>query len=1542
MHVIKRPYLPHDDSTLTGIKQSGLLLQSTSKACDQGSHTSRIGHRKTQSIPAGQSLYSFKTIAENQKTPDQSKTNSSELDACLSTKIKKEKNDLTAPASGSAAIEKDISPEPAWYTVTEGYSSHSHEDKAATASSGPTLPYDYKDKSHTPLVSNQTGTASYLIDSADAWWHPVETFIQSGIEEPASTPIADSIPVSEGISDDTLACDEEPGDEALESNPDHLFPIDVDAIDSDLNTQGFDPGNASSEEISTASCESGEDYFTPSDEPQGKRYVDDRKQDTPLLFEDIYGTSMPVCRLSPDAYGYPSGIKLDREDDVPELLISLYPHGILQALLLVHPATTINIIECRLRMLTVDAPGPEVLYEIFNSVKSDWQNGLQNRNHQLALLRDLRAYEHEHNLYSLESKLDADFLVHKGRISSKILATPPEESESNKFKDPQLWKPWTWLRGIGVGCKKREDMLRGAIRHLAGIKLERSRQRLEAVLKKRPLVRLPDTGEGFNKQDIFNQYIQEQPDTIKRLLTSLVCFTAKCDRNLRTIKAAKFVLATGQQKKTPQSIRTLIEQFIRSNLLPEIANHLKEAIYGLHCTRLEHELESSKCDAAGLPTLLETRRQIINVESLDNPITTPLSDGEPGILQVRGNQISAQLIHLFLETQSCQKESCQKESPQKETVFYPSWYVLKPPSCLQIESILKQPQDSPEKSFYQATLRFIDALSDFKSDDPYENVLRWMQCYYDVAYYEQKLFIHLIESSEPHPLLPFESFEQNIEALGQLAKARKEIGYRALNPDSYAYYLSYANIVWQEDDSIEDIIAELYRKEYLKRLKYEPCTEFKALFCDVVNQGSKVARSAYIKTEKLLQRLKDSGLSDSLNFLYQEGKGLIASLFSPENPIHTFITDTLSTILEVAQQSPRFFRVMWGDFALLMPQLESLLGKEASITGPLQRIATCMHGQALASLFSGDRPHKLALDFDPDNNPRLATFIKRFQLLRDIITALHIGLPVMEIFLCRNSGQLESRLKKIAWNSLSTYLARQCVSHIKPPLIRLCNSLRYARDLMPGLTLGLTSGFLASINAEDSVRLAHHIGRRSGIYGGALSFALDPFIMRFDKYREKVEKVKADTLNAEAHIELQSERKKVAGIFGISSVFSTIAVLFINTFKIIVFIGSPFITTAVVGLSTFFFSGLYITRRFNKFDEVATTLTEAIKTHLKKIFSKDSSKAIEARQRAHKISKSVLEKMSDIRGQEHRGWKIWKSNSFRLELRKYWNQLQNKEKELQRIKETIRKNFYHHLQQDAHHVHNFVNVRKLIENSMKDPDRISSNPNLLADFNRQLTSLHFSPLDASVFAYQLMNLKQEIDAFLLHYCNTTSPGDDIDTIMDTLETYNIELYKGDYILNMLHMRSTSLNTNRSKSNHLQNSSTPDGQTDKSQPYTWLPNVDEAQAILEKVTRKCYEQQLEKEEQLREERMEMVTERAIHESLKHEQHASVRSFPDIPTPLLESHLELQIRAVEKAGLPWFVDEKCKDHQQWDTDKPASGSTYRAAEACARISAACSGG
>ena len=679
------------------------------------------------------------------------------------------------------------------------------------------------------LVIDETAGAKAPIEAESTYWQSTATYILSGMNKLVKTVLPTPVEALEDIDLD-MQCFREEHDDGLYFE----LPIDVDAMDSDLNSKGQHiSGVQPQKESSDTPYESEENDYKTEETSQRKHSVNNWKHHSPSELPEIYKGSLPVVKLSTHAYGDPSSISIDVRDDQPELLISLYPHGILQLLLILFPETAIEIIKSRLDKLSSTSMDTfENLHKSWmqNRTKfrdklttnlamlreslNDLERDVHNARYQLAMLKNLRKFEHQYNVYSLESKMDADFLVQKGRISSELLATSLEKIEGNQLKDPKLLKPTTWFRKFGYQCKEREFILRGAMWGLAKYQMEKSAQSVLTELIKHPPVRVPVSGTDTCRRNTVNQYIQEQPETVIKVLTYLVCLNVTRHRYIRNIKVAKLVLTACQQTHTAESVQALIDRLTSQSLMPEIAKQLEDEIGLLHGERLDHELESTQAEAR-LPDLLDQRQHIRNLKLLKPEKAKSISGKQPSPLVSGEREVSARLIHHFLATQS---------SPREADLF-PQCLFLKPPAADHIFAVLSQSSNTPEKSFYLATLQFIDAMNHSKQDASYDSDLHWMQCHYDMSYHQQQLFIYLIDKAEPSQLLPFDNFEQNIEALLRLAKARKQTGLRPLKPDSYTYSLSYLNFVWQEEENIEDIIAELYRKRYLRLLNYAPYTE---------------------------------------------------------------------------------------------------------------------------------------------------------------------------------------------------------------------------------------------------------------------------------------------------------------------------------------------------------------------------------------------------------------------------------------------------------------------------------------------------------------------------------------------------------------------------------------------------------------------------------------------------------------------------------------------------------------------------------------------
>ncbi|USE34263.1 hypothetical protein [Endozoicomonas sp. SCSIO W0465] len=1390
------------------------------------------------------------------------------------------------------------------------------------------------------------------IEAESTYWQSTAQYILSGIRKLANAVLPTPSQALEHIHLD-MPCfrEEHAGHQYID------LPMNVDAIDSDLNSRG-QPGSRdqpkrAQSQIASASTsfESEETDDSTAETAQRAPCVSARKHHSPLKLQEIYQQSLPIEKLSSQTSGDSGSTLNGMEDEQPELLISLYPHGILQLLFILFPETAVDILKSRLEKLSstsVDTFEKLQKSRIGNRDKfrltletnlatlrenlNDLESDLHNACFQLAMLKNLRKFEHQYHVYSLESKMDADFLVQKGRLSSELLATSLDKIEGNLLKDPKPLKPTTWLRRLGYQCKEREFILRGAMGSLAKYQMKQSAQSVLTELMKHPPVNITVSGTDTGMRNTVNHYIREQPETVIKVLTYLVCLNVKQYRSISNIKAAKLVLTTGQDACTAESVRALLDRLTRQNLMPEPTKQLEHEIGRLHAERLAHALESSQTEAS-LPELMDQRQHILNLKLLNPEKTKPTSSGKPNRLVSAEREVSARLIHHFLTAQS---------SPGEPELFSHCFF-LQPPTSDRIFTVLSKTSTTPEKSFYLATLRFIDAMNRSGQDDSYEGDLHWMQCHYDMTYHEQQLFIDLIDKAEPSQLLPFDHFEQNINALLRLATARKQTGLRPLNPDAYTYALSHLDFVWQEEENIEDIVAELYRKRYLRLLHYDPYTEFLSLFSDACNQGKKLRRTIAPKAGLLINALKKSGLSNALDFLYREGKGLISSLFSLGNPIHARITSTLSTMLKVAQQNPKFFRVMCGDFALLIPRLKSLLGYDTSITGLLENISLCIRGQALASLFSGDQPQQL--DADPLKNPEIATVFRRYQLLRDMINIAETGLPVAEIFQGMSWHRVKEKAKTFLLNVSSTYLARQCVRHMKPPIIRLCNNLLYARDLMPSLTLRLTSDFLVSMIPEETARLAHHIGRRTSVIGGFLSFFLDPLILRFDRYQETINNVIANPSSTDARNELTSERKKVAGILGVSSVLSTAAILFVNTFKIIIFFSSPWLTTACIGIITFLGSSCFVARRYNDMDEIWTSLSETISEQMKRTFAADSPKAIEARKRIDTISKANLARLEEPIDPERSSWQMAKKNHRRIKLSQLWYRLPYKNKELihQDIRRKIRAK-RPEIMEEAYYLNHLLKASTLLKSAIKNPEKIIADPEQHTDFNQQLARLHFKPIPAGNFSAELTIQEETIANFLQYTYGTVDLGDSIEEIMDTIESYNSKLYLGAYLehLACIHdLKSTFLHTNMATDEpQVQASARKPAGNGSKLSFPDVVDVIALRKMIKKADLEFAGQWLERERQVQERMMKTVTRQALLKTLEDKQKHTEQSIAAaLATSLYKANLEIQTSKLNEAALRLATDDTHPSTQhQYQHQYPllaTHGCGYKPREACKHL-------
>ena len=129
--------------------------------------------------------------------------------------------------------------------------------------------------------------------------------------------------------------------------------------------------------------------------------------------------------------------------------------------------------------------------------------------------------------------------------------------------------------------------------------------------------------------------------------------------------------------------------------------------------------------------------------------------------------------------------------------------------------------------------------------------------------------------------------------------------------------------------------------------------------------------------------------------------------------------------------------------------------------------------------------------------------------------------------------------------------------------------------------------------------------------------------------------------------------------------------------------------------------------------------------------------------------------------------------------------------------------------------------------------------------------------------------------------------------MATLESYHVALYKGDHLLSILNVRNIE--------SSMQSSEDSGKQTTVGELSGELPDRQQAMQILEQARQSCYAQQLQKERQVCETRMAMVTHRALGEWLNQQERRNASSIPDLAhDPLYKTHLQLQLQLLEKAG------------------------------------------
>lgn len=1076
----------------------------------------------------------------------------------------------------------------------------------------------------------------------------------------------------------------------------------------------------------------------------------------------------------------------------------------------------------------------------------------------------------------------------------------------------------------------------------SGLNGRQRNQLPENFIKSQPLIAIA-FDHNLSTQDILSHYHEHQPELIRQLTVDYLCQYAQKHSSLEIYQLAIKALELEQYQHSLKDILELIEQCTESKLRPDLYKWLSTKISELHGRRLYQEIDNFNPQTATLNQLLTARDQFRLLESIHEQLKDKLNlwlfsidfwvnplDQLTWALKKKKNAISAKLIELWLTAESL---------PRIQSSHH-QWFLLTPPQkwpgtpgrnnhlypYLYIEEILEQGKNGPENVFFEAVLKYMDAINTCEINDFHDNIRQWKQCQYDVGYYQQQLLVQmtreLIKSpNHPHFMIPDNNFEQNITTLRKLTKIRKNIGEYVFNPDSYAFLISTKDLIWKQEESIEDIIADLYHEKYLGDLGYNVWNEF---------------QDAFQETTQALPYLWNT-ISSAIGSVSQaianpssiKGAGLFSILNSGDKvkQVHDLVCNTLKTMLKVAQNNPRFFRTMWGDIALLLPQFESLFDSDHSISGLFQRLTTCLNAQALASGFSGDKP--CPLDFNPGENPEIAKCIKRFQLFHDMAIGLHMGVSVLDLL-------INGRPHKVLMNAISTYMARRCVNPMKPQIIRFCNNLRHVHELLPKLTMDLPTGIFPTIDARQTIVRARHIGITGGLTSGAVSYYLEPITDRIHIIHEQYKRVKINNNDAEAWGSLRQEEKKMAGILTTSSVFATFTGWFVYTSSVLVLFANPMFTAALAGLSMFTSSFYTMTRRLNQLEDIKRPVREAIHQHIERVFAEDNPKAIEARQYVHELSTEMMTNLSYIQAVRQ-----CKYNTLRLRLARYWYQCTNKDMHLEAINKSL-ESMDSDLKLDAHHMLNCVQTIKLAQEAMEDADAISSDPCRLALFNQKLTSHHFKPLQASAFQYRLINLLKEAEVIIFQHSGTTTPGADIPSIKNTLKKHTIEQLKGLHILNTIERKGQKYRMQLAAPDHSwpQNLQTEadrefcrEGQESNSKTLQEL-SMNTLATMLEDIEKEINEQSILRNQQAMESFMKLVMKRSMRRYFKNESTLADRDFLNVAnSSVLQMEIELQLRDFKDACSHLSKDTEEKITQSWDTDKPISGITYNFAAAAA---------
>ncbi len=343
-------------------------------------------------------------------------------------------------------------------------------------------------------------------------------------------------------------------------------------------------------------------------------------------------------------------------------------------------------------------------------------------------------------------------------------------------------------------------------------------------VNEQPLITV-QSGTDLTPARLLEIYLKKDPEFIGKLAVSFATNQAISDQSPANSQLAKAAIAL---KNTPEDITALIQ----SN--EDLEHNMEVKVSLIHIGRIARDLQGLDIATASAERLFAAREQSKVFDQLQADFATDMSVSEvkrqEKELKAIQSGISARLIELFAESEAAK--------PAEQRMFW-----LKAPQAGQVITKLSTSElmESTETRLYRTTLGYIDTLQSFLSDKSPENLKTLQQCRFDLLRSQQdKLVAEIkgqISDSESQAVLGQNDYEKDIELLKSIHNCRQQTArYRPIDSQvnsqvSNVLHLA-GNVIWKDEQTLNEILANLAHDRALKQLGYSFKAEFQAVCGD--------------------------------------------------------------------------------------------------------------------------------------------------------------------------------------------------------------------------------------------------------------------------------------------------------------------------------------------------------------------------------------------------------------------------------------------------------------------------------------------------------------------------------------------------------------------------------------------------------------------------------------------------------------------------------------------------------------------------------------